>query len=120
MVPQGQAINSAARPAKARPASTRCWRCSFMYLMDGVGKRLTISTEVMAMKMPDTQGSRTNGSLNWNEISNGSSIMQAAAGVGRLLLTHVPAWVDPQTQLSAARTTFPDSELVQPGAGYEV
>jgi ribonuclease BN (tRNA processing enzyme) len=44
----------------------------------------------------------------------------AAAGVGRLLLTHVPAWVDPQAQLSAARTVFPDSELVHPGAGYDV
>ncbi len=44
----------------------------------------------------------------------------AAAGVGRLLVTHVPAWVDPAVQLAAARTAFPAAELVRPGAAYEV
>jgi ribonuclease BN (tRNA processing enzyme) len=44
----------------------------------------------------------------------------AAAGVGRLLLTHVPFWVDPQSQLAAARAAFPASELVRPGAGYDI
>jgi ribonuclease BN (tRNA processing enzyme) len=44
----------------------------------------------------------------------------AAAGVGRLLLTHVPAWVDPEAQLAAARGAFPASELVRPGAGYDI
>jgi ribonuclease BN (tRNA processing enzyme) len=44
----------------------------------------------------------------------------AAAGVGRLLLTHVPAWVDPREQLSAAREAFPAAELVRPGAGYDI
>ena len=44
----------------------------------------------------------------------------AAAGVGRLLLTHVPAWVDPDEQLVAARTAFPSAELVRPGAEYEI
>jgi ribonuclease BN (tRNA processing enzyme) len=44
----------------------------------------------------------------------------AAAGVGRLLLTHVPAWVDAGEQLAAARAAFPAAELVRPGAVYEV
>jgi ribonuclease BN (tRNA processing enzyme) len=44
----------------------------------------------------------------------------AAAGVGRLLLTHVPAWVDPEEQLAAARAAFPWVELVRPGAGYQI
>jgi ribonuclease BN (tRNA processing enzyme) len=43
-----------------------------------------------------------------------------AAGVGRLLLTHVPAWVDAAAQLAHARTAFPAAELVAPGAGYDV
>ncbi|MGY1682580.1 MBL fold metallo-hydrolase [Geodermatophilus sp. SYSU D01176] len=44
----------------------------------------------------------------------------AAAGVGRLLLTHVPAWVDAAGQLADARTAFPSAELVAPGASYDV
>jgi ribonuclease BN (tRNA processing enzyme) len=43
-----------------------------------------------------------------------------AAGVGRLLVTHVPAWVDEQTQLAQARSVFPAAELVAPGAGYDI
>ena len=44
----------------------------------------------------------------------------AAAGVGRLLLTHVPAWVDPAGQVASARAVFPAAELVAPGATYDV
>ena len=44
----------------------------------------------------------------------------AAARVGRLLVTHVPAWVDPAAQLAAARSVFPAAELVRPGATYPV
>jgi ribonuclease BN (tRNA processing enzyme) len=44
----------------------------------------------------------------------------AAAGVGRLLLTHVPAWVDRTAQLASARAVFPAAELVEPGASYDV
>jgi ribonuclease BN (tRNA processing enzyme) len=44
----------------------------------------------------------------------------AAAGVGRLLLTHVPAWVDEIGQLFAASAVFPETELVRGGATYEV
>jgi ribonuclease BN (tRNA processing enzyme) len=44
----------------------------------------------------------------------------AAAGVRRLLVTHVPAWVDPALQLAAARSAFPAAELVRPGATYQV
>ncbi len=42
------------------------------------------------------------------------------AGVGRLLLTHVPAWVDPQGQLADAGAVFPATELVGPLAVYEI
>ena len=44
----------------------------------------------------------------------------AAAGVGRLLLTHIPAWVDQIGQLFAASAVFPETELVHTGATYEI
>jgi ribonuclease BN (tRNA processing enzyme) len=44
----------------------------------------------------------------------------AAAGVDRLLLTHVPAWVDEIGQLFAASAVFSETELVRHGATYEV
>jgi ribonuclease BN (tRNA processing enzyme) len=44
----------------------------------------------------------------------------AAAGVGRLLLTHVPAWVDPAAQLAGARAVFPAADLVTAGAEFEI
>jgi ribonuclease BN (tRNA processing enzyme) len=44
----------------------------------------------------------------------------AAAGVARLLLTHVPAWVDEIGQLFAASAVFSETELVRQGATYEV
>jgi ribonuclease BN (tRNA processing enzyme) len=43
-----------------------------------------------------------------------------AAGVGRLLLTHVPSWVDEIGQLFAASQVFSETELVRPGATYEI
>ncbi|MGY1742699.1 MULTISPECIES: MBL fold metallo-hydrolase [unclassified Blastococcus] len=46
--------------------------------------------------------------------------LAAAAGVRRLLVTHVPAWVDADAQLAGARRAFPASELVRPGATYEL
>ncbi|RBY86877.1 MBL fold metallo-hydrolase [Blastococcus sp. TF02A-26] len=46
--------------------------------------------------------------------------LAASAGVGRLLVTHVPAWVDPDGQVTAAREVFPAAELVRTGATYEV
>jgi ribonuclease BN (tRNA processing enzyme) len=44
----------------------------------------------------------------------------AAAGVGRLLLTHIPAWVDEIGQLFAASAVFSETELVHSGATYEI
>jgi ribonuclease BN (tRNA processing enzyme) len=44
----------------------------------------------------------------------------AEAGVGRLLLTHVPAWVDGAGQVAAACTVFPMTELVRPLGVYEI
>jgi ribonuclease BN (tRNA processing enzyme) len=46
--------------------------------------------------------------------------LAAAAGVGRLLVTHVPAWVDAAGQLAAARETFPATELARHAACYDV
>jgi ribonuclease BN (tRNA processing enzyme) len=43
-----------------------------------------------------------------------------AAGVGRLLITHVPPWVDRIGQLAAASSVFPETELVSTGDVYEV
>jgi ribonuclease BN (tRNA processing enzyme) len=42
------------------------------------------------------------------------------AGVGRLLLTHIPAWVDEIGQLFAASAVFSETELVHTGATYEI
>jgi ribonuclease BN (tRNA processing enzyme) len=44
----------------------------------------------------------------------------AAAGVGRLVITHVPAWVDAEAQLEAARKAFPAAELAHCGAVYDI
>ena len=44
----------------------------------------------------------------------------AAAGVGRLLLTHVPPWLDERAQLAAAASAFPATELVHTGAMYDI
>jgi ribonuclease BN (tRNA processing enzyme) len=45
----------------------------------------------------------------------------AAAGVGRLLITHVPAWFDAQVLLAEAKEAFGGPvELVAPDAAYEV
>ena len=46
--------------------------------------------------------------------------LAAAAGVGRLLVTHVPAWVDAGVQLAAAREAFATAELAVHAATYEV
>jgi ribonuclease BN (tRNA processing enzyme) len=40
--------------------------------------------------------------------------------VGRLLLTHVPAWVDRIGQLADASAVFPETELVSAGAVYDI
>jgi ribonuclease BN (tRNA processing enzyme) len=44
----------------------------------------------------------------------------AAAGVGRLLLTHVPPFVDGAGQVAAARAAFPATELVRPLGVYDI
>lgn len=44
----------------------------------------------------------------------------AAAGVGRLLLTHIPSWVDEIGQLFTASQVFSETELVRTGATYEI
>jgi ribonuclease BN (tRNA processing enzyme) len=43
------------------------------------------------------------------------------AGVGRLVVTHVPPWFDPGDMLAAAREAWPGmTELATPGATYEL
>ncbi|MBA2389597.1 MAG: MBL fold metallo-hydrolase [Geodermatophilaceae bacterium] len=44
----------------------------------------------------------------------------AAAGVGRLLLTHIPMWIDPARVLTEASGTFPAAELVHSGSTYDL
>jgi len=44
----------------------------------------------------------------------------STAGAKRLLLTHIPAWVDAIAQLAAASAVFPETELVRSGATYEI
>jgi hypothetical protein len=40
--------------------------------------------------------------------------------VGRLLVTHVPSWVDAEAQLAAAREVFGAAELARHAAVHEV
>lgn len=45
----------------------------------------------------------------------------AAAGVGRLLITHVPPWTDAEQMLAEAKNVFEGPiELVRAGADYEI
>jgi ribonuclease BN (tRNA processing enzyme) len=44
----------------------------------------------------------------------------SAAGVRRLLLTHIPSWVDEIGQLFTASQVFSETELVRSGATYEI
>lgn len=44
----------------------------------------------------------------------------AAAGVGRLLLTHVPQWIDRGRVLAEATPVFPSAELASPGTVYQL
>ena len=44
----------------------------------------------------------------------------AAAGVGRLLVTHVPSWVDADAQLAEARAVFPDSDLARHASVHDI
>jgi ribonuclease BN (tRNA processing enzyme) len=45
----------------------------------------------------------------------------AAAGVGRLLITHVPPWTDAEQMLTEAKRVFAGAtELVYAGADYEI
>ncbi len=45
----------------------------------------------------------------------------ASAGVGRLLITHVPPWTDPEQVLAEAKDAFDGpTDLVRPGAHYEI
>jgi len=50
----------------------------------------------------------------------GAAAHAAAAGVGRLLLTHVPLWYDPADVVAEARPIRPDAELVTPGRTYVI
>jgi ribonuclease BN (tRNA processing enzyme) len=44
----------------------------------------------------------------------------AKAGAGRLLVTHVPAWIDREAVGAEAAASFAASELVSPDASYEI
>jgi ribonuclease BN (tRNA processing enzyme) len=47
--------------------------------------------------------------------------LAAKAGVGRLILTHVPPWTDRDAVLAEARAAFPgEVELAEPRASYDV
>ncbi|HEY6423060.1 MAG TPA: MBL fold metallo-hydrolase [Pseudonocardiaceae bacterium] len=50
-----------------------------------------------------------------------AGLAAAAAGVGRLLLTHVPPWTDAKQVLAEAKAVYDGpTELVRPGADYEI
>ncbi|MBA3418413.1 MAG: MBL fold metallo-hydrolase [Geodermatophilaceae bacterium] len=50
----------------------------------------------------------------------GAAEHATAAGVGGLLLTHIPLWYDPARTLAEATEVFDRSELVRSGSAYDV
>src|SRR5260221_8076449 len=73
-----------------------CWDSS-VCLSDGVGTRLTMSTEVNAINAIEKIGSRKNALPNSKSSRRGSSMTHAAAGVGRPV-KYGKEWVAPSSR----------------------
>lgn len=57
---------------------------------------------------------------NLHLTGRGAAEHAAAAGVGRLLLTHIPLWNDTERTLAEAAELFDRSEVVGSGSSYEL
>ena len=79
---------------------------------------LARGTDVLLAEAAHPEGESLPGGLHLTGRQAGEHA--AAAGVGRLLLTHVPTWVDRIGQLASASAVFPETELVAAGDVYEV
>ncbi|MFJ8044879.1 MBL fold metallo-hydrolase [Kitasatospora sp. NPDC096147] len=80
---------------------------------------LARGTELFLCEAAYTDGKETFSAVHLNGREAGQHA--AAAGVGRLVLTHIPPWTDPEVNRRDAAAVFPGPvELARPGAVYQV
>ncbi|MFF2845514.1 MBL fold metallo-hydrolase [Streptomyces sp. NPDC058001] len=81
--------------------------------------QLASGTDLFLCEAAFTAGKENIPDLHLNGREAGESARRA--DVGRLVLTHIPPWTDPQVNLADARSVFDGpSELAAPGATYEI
>ncbi|ARZ69907.1 MBL fold metallo-hydrolase [Streptomyces sp. HU2014] len=80
---------------------------------------LALGTDLLLCEASFTYGKEDIPDLHLNGREAGEHA--ARAGVGRLVLTHIPPWTDPLTNLRDARDVFDGpTELARTGAVYEI
>ncbi|WP_167355657.1 MBL fold metallo-hydrolase, partial [Streptomyces atriruber] len=80
---------------------------------------LATGTDLFLCEAAFTHGKENIPDLHLNGREAGESARRADAG--RLLLTHIPPWTDPQVNLADARAVYEGpTALAAPGATYEV
>ncbi|MGW0734143.1 MBL fold metallo-hydrolase [Streptomyces sp. NPDC002851] len=80
---------------------------------------LAVGTDLFLCEASFTHGKEDIPDLHLNGREAGEAAQ--AAGVGRLVLTHIPPWTDPQINLRDARAVFSGPvDLAAPGATYEI
>ena len=76
-------------------------------------ERLATGADVLLAEASFLDGHKEGTDLH---LSGGEAgAVAAAAGVGRLLVTHIPPWHDRAVVLAQARAVFPAAELARPG-----
>lgn len=80
---------------------------------------LAAGTDLFLCEAAFTYGKENIPDLHLNGREAGESARRA--GAGRLLLTHIPPWTDPQVNLADARAVYDGpTALAAPGATYEI
>ncbi|MEU3041904.1 MULTISPECIES: MBL fold metallo-hydrolase [Streptomyces] len=80
---------------------------------------LAAGTDLFLCEAAFTHGKENIPDLHLNGREAGESAQRA--GAGRLLLTHIPPWTDPRTNLTDAREAYDGpAALAEPGATYPV
>jgi ribonuclease BN (tRNA processing enzyme) len=81
--------------------------------------QLAHGTDLFLCEAAFTHGKENIPDLHLNGRQAGETA--ARAGVGRLVLTHIPPWTDPQVNLRDAREVFTGPvELAAPRLAYEI
>ncbi|MGW5026017.1 MBL fold metallo-hydrolase, partial [Streptomyces albidoflavus] len=80
---------------------------------------LAAGTDLYLCEAAFTHGKENIPDLHLNGREAGESAQRA--GAGRLLLTHIPPWTDPRTNLTDAREVYDGpAALAEPGVTYTV